>query len=127
MEEYRSEIIRWMTPRADGCYSIAITQSLSTARSIPASRLKALAVFGATTALCILRGVSAHPLDPVLLHYFIHDCDLHSIHQQILAEWHPDLKQTIENWQRAGPQADVMAFQSHFATYHDTQVHIFNI
>jgi len=61
-------------------------------------------------------------LDPVLLHFFIHDCQLESIHLGILGEWHPDLKQTIQNWVNLSHDGDPIPFQMHFSTYHDLQV-----
>lgn len=64
----------------------------------------------------------AMPLDPVLLHYFVHDCDLNSIHADIMEEWHPELKQTISNWLSLGPDDDISGFRDHLATYHDKQV-----
>lgn len=80
-----------------------------------------MSAFGAIIAVCLLCGVSV-PLDPVVLHYFINGCDLHSIHPQILGEWHPTLKKTIMEWLDVGPHGDVGAFQGHFAIFHDMQV-----
>lgn len=122
MEGYRSQMSKWLIPRADGHCSLATTQSMSTAHSIPASRIHAMEVFGGITAMSLLRGVSASPLDPVVLHFFIHDCNIHSIHPQLLGEWHPTLKQTIAGWLHIGPHGDISAFRDHFATYHDLQV-----
>ena len=55
------------------------------------------------------------------LHFAIHKCNLHSIHTGILGEWHPDFKQTLTNWIDMGPAGDLMPFQSHFVTFHDTR------
>jgi len=72
---------------------------------------------------CVLiRGMSTMPLDPIVIHFFIHDCDIHSIHPAILGEWHPRLRQTISDWLRLGPHGNPAPFQEHFATFHDLQV-----
>jgi hypothetical protein len=62
------------------------------------------------------------PLDPVFLHFLIHNSDFASIHPTILAQWHPELKQTITAWLETGPLGDITQFQGHFSTYHDMQV-----
>jgi hypothetical protein len=122
LEGYRSEIAKWLTPRADGYYTLTTTHTITTASFIPPSRIHAMAVFGAVVALCLVRGISAYPLDPVVLHFFTHDCNLNSIHPQLLGEWHPSLKATLSDWLSIGPDGDVGMFREHFATYHDLQV-----
>lgn len=121
LAEYQADAARWLTPRADGQSTVTTTHSISTARSISASRLRNMETFGAIIAICLLRGLSV-PMDPVVLHYFVHDCDLNSIHPQILGEWHPTLKKTIVEWLDVGPHGDISAFQEHFAIFHDMQV-----
>lgn len=86
-----------------------------------------MSILGAITALCLIRGMSTFPLDPVLLQFLIHDCDLHSIHPALLGEWHPELKQTISAWIALGPHGDAAPFQGFFATYYDRQASIFTI
>lgn len=81
-----------------------------------------MAVLGAATALCLINGMSTPPLDPVFLHFLIHNCELDSINPAFLGEWHPDLKRTIQDWISLGPDGDPSPFQMHFATYHDLQV-----
>jgi len=83
-----------------------------------------MAILGAAVAMSLVRGVSTIPLDPVLLHFFVHDCDLHSIHPGVLGEWHPNLKQTISDWIALGPDgdADIPTLRNHFITHHDLQV-----
>jgi hypothetical protein len=124
MEGYRRESARWMTSRSDGFSTVATSHTYASARYISAARIESMAIFGAITAMCLIRGVSAHPLSPAFLHYLIHDCDLHSIHQQLLAEWHPTLKMTISNWINIGHLGDASTaeFRAHFFAYHDGQV-----
>jgi len=81
-----------------------------------------MGVLGAATALCIINGISINPIDPVLLHYFVHNCDINSIYPALLAEWHPELKKTISDWINLGPDGDLGPFQAHFATHNDIQV-----
>ena len=104
LEQYRQSSGQWFAPHEDGHSNMAI--------------------LGAVVAMSLVRGVSTIPLDPVLLHFFIHDCDLHSIHPGVLGEWHPALKQTISDWIALGPDGDANTptFRNHFITHHDLQV-----
>jgi len=124
LEEYRTKSSDWFVPREDGHATLATSYSLSVAQYVPASRKRNMAILGAAVALNLLRGVSTPPLDPVLLHFFVHNCDLHSIHPGILGEWHPALKQIVSDWIALGPDGDANTptNQQHFATYHDLQV-----
>ena len=83
-----------------------------------------MSIFGAATSLSLLQRMSAGTLDPVLLHFFIHNCNLHSIHAGILGEYHPVLKQTIADWMALGPKGDPTPFQVHFVIFCDVQVSI---
>lgn len=122
MEHFRAESSKWLTPRADGYATVATTLTLAASRFISASRILNMKMFGSIIGLALLRGMSSYPLDPVVINWFINDCDLHSIHPQILGEWHPVLKKTIEDWKNVGPVGNIDSFQPHFATYHDLQV-----
>jgi hypothetical protein len=122
MEGYRSEGPKWLTPQADGHYSVATTHTMYSARFISPSRIRNVTIFGAVVALCLVRGVSARPLDPVVLYFFIHNLSLNSIHRQLLREWHPALQQLITDWLSIGAYGDLSAFKDHFATYHNLQV-----
>jgi hypothetical protein len=124
-EEFRRAGSQWFTPRADGHCTLATTNTMSTAQYIPQSRLRQLGVLGAVTALSLLHGMATTPWDPVFLHFLIHECDIASIHERMLSEWHPEIRQTISHWIEVGPHADITQFQNHFATYHDLQVGFF--
>jgi hypothetical protein len=121
-EKFRRAGSQWFTPRADGHSTLATTNTMSSARYISRSRLRHLGLLGAITALSLLHGMAATPLDPVFLHFLIHECNIASIHEGMLSEWHPELRQTISRWIEVGPHADITEFQTHFAIYHDIQV-----
>ena len=124
LEQYRQSSGQWFAPREDGHSTLATSYPLAMAQCVPPSRLRNMAILGAVVAMSLVRGVSTIPLDPVLLHFFIHDCDLHSIHPGVLGEWHPALKQTISDWIALGPDGDANTpiFRNHFITHHDLQV-----
>lgn len=113
---------QWFILHADGHSTLATSHTYSTSRHVSAARKRSMTILGAITSLCLMRGLSATPIDPVVLQFFIHDCNLNSIHPGILGEWHPHIRQTVSEWIEAGPEGDVMPFQSHFASYHDLQV-----
>lgn len=121
-EAFRKEDTQWFASHADGHSTLATSHRLSSARFVSASRKQSMSILGAVVALCLVRGMSTYPLDPVVLHFFIHDCNIHSIHPAILGEWHPTLKRMIADWIKLGPDGDPASFQVHFATYHDLQV-----
>lgn len=121
-EQYRRTTAQWFVMHDDGHATLATTHSFKNSRFVPQSRLRAMSILGAITVMCLIRGMSASPIDPVLLHYFAHDCDLHSIHPALLAEWHPTLKQNLSDWIELGPQGDVTSFRGIFASYCDVQV-----
>ena len=124
LEEYRINASHWFSQREDGHCTLATAYPLSMARYIPDARKRDLSILGAAAAICLIRGMSVAPLDPVLLHFFIHECDLHSIHPGILGEWHPSLKQIVSDWIALGPNgnANTDTFRMHFLTYQDLQV-----
>ena len=122
LETFCRDDAQWFNIRADGHCALSTSHTLSSARFVSTERKKNMAVLGAAIALCLIRGMSTTPLDPVVIHFFIHDCDIHSINPAILGEWHPRLKQTISDWLSLGPRGDPAPFQEHFATFHDLQV-----
>ena len=108
LEEYQASVSRWFSQQEDECCSLATIYPLSMAQYIPDARKCDLSILGAAIAICLIRGMSAAPLDPVLLHFFIHECDLHSIHPGILGEWHPSLKQIVSDWIALGPSGNTI-------------------
>ena len=65
-----------------------------------------MAVLGTTVALCLLCSFSVALLDPLLLEFFIHDCNIHIIHPTLLTNWHPAIKHMITDWIDLGPDRD---------------------
>jgi hypothetical protein len=122
LEVFRGDDAQWFNMRADGHCALSTSHTLSSARFVSMARKQNMAILGAAVALCLIRGMSTMPLDPIVIHFFIHDCDIHSIHPAILGEWHPRLRQTISDWLRLGPHGNPAPFQEHFATFHDLQV-----
>lgn len=123
-QKYTSEGQRWFLPRIDGYSSIATSHSMATARYISDLRKKKLAILGALTGLLLVYGIAPSPLSPVLLHYWIHGCNIHSIHPALLGEWNQEFKHLLDNWLEIGPTGDTSPFQAHFNTFHDIQVFI---
>lgn len=123
-EQFRKDTAQYFTSHPNGYATLTTAHTLTTARFVSTSRKRNMGVLGAATALCIINGISIHPIDPVLLHYFVHNCDINSIYPALLAEWHPELKKTISDWINLGPNGDPGPFQAHFATHNDIQVRI---
>jgi len=122
LEQFRKDSTQYFTHHPNGRATLTTSHTFATARFISTPRKRSLGTLGAVIALCMINGISIHPVDPVLLHYFVHNCDINSIHPGLLAEWHPELKKTISDWLALGPNGDPGSFQAHFATYHDMQV-----
>lgn len=81
-----------------------------------------MSVLGAIVALCLMRGVSAAPLDPLFVYLCVYGfSDINAIRPDLLAEYHPKRKQIISDWIATGPTGDVASFQGYFASYHDLQ------
>lgn len=119
-EHYRNDASQWFVQRAGGYSSIAITNMMT---PVPNARLRCIAILGALTALMLIHGMAPTPLSPVLIHYFIHDCDLQAIYPSFLAEWIPDLHETLKSWLAVDPSSkDISQFRAHFASYHDIEV-----
>lgn len=117
-EQYAQSSGQWFLPRAGGYSTIATSHSLGLAGSL---RLEKLAILGALTSLMLIYGIVPTPLSPVLLHYFFHNCNFESIHAKLVAEWIPELHQTLREWLSLDHTSDITEFQGHFATYHDIQ------
>ena len=117
----------WFIPHANGFLTLATSHCLTSSRFVSLGRKRNMSILGAITALSLVQGMSASPFDPVLLHFFVHHCDLHSIHPGILGEWHPILKWTVTDWINMGPGGDATPFQPHFTMFRDTQVRVYSL
>lgn len=107
---------------AGGYNSLVTSHPIATARYSSAARKMDLVVLGAIMALLMIHGIAPEGFDPLVLQYFVHGCNLHSLHQTIVKEFKPELHDTIQSWITTGPGGDVTPFQAHYATYHGCQV-----
>lgn len=114
---------QWFNPRVDNLCSIAVMQNFAAS----STRRVGMYAFGALTALLLLHGIPPLPLSPIFLQWIVYDCDLKALHSDLILEWHPELHATIKRWLDIGPTGSLSSFQSHFSTWHDTQVSLFNL
>lgn len=121
-DSYVRDQSQWFLPRLDGHSSIAATASMLSPASVSSTRKRHLSILGALAALLLIHGLPCSPIDPVLLQFFVHWCDLRSIHPMFLGLWHPSLRQLLSDWISVGPAGDIARFQGHFASFHDIQV-----
>ena len=115
--EYQLVPNRFLTARLDGTYGLTTTPVAPLAAS--SSRQRDFAIFGALVGLLIINGIAPTPLDPVLLHYFIHDCDFNSITPGLLSEWHHQFYSMIQRWRDTGSDGDISPFSFWLAAYAD--------
>lgn len=113
---------QWLLPRVDNTASIALMHTYATSKMMSQARKEGMEVFGALTALLLIQAIPPLPLSPLVLHWIIHGCDVHSLHSNLVTEWHPNLASTIRRWLDMGPTGSVSSFQEHFGTWHDVQV-----
>jgi hypothetical protein len=114
----------WLAPRADDHATLAVIYPESSWAFIPEQRLLGCAKLGALTALLLIQGHCPSPLDPLILQYFVHDKNFHSLSPTFVGEWHPNLRTTILDWIEAGHSGNISSFHSHFASYLDLEVRI---
>ncbi|KAI3605318.1 hypothetical protein WG66_013154 [Moniliophthora roreri] len=103
-------------------YATLATVPQCTARFMSEDKRIALGVLGAVVSLSLVYGMGAEPLNPILLMYCYNNCDMRSVLDELVREWHPLLHQTLKLWLAIGPDDSVQGFASHFATYHGTSV-----
>lgn len=96
----------------------------SSAVNVASSRIEGMKAFGAICALLLAQGVPPLPLSPLVLQWLIHDRNIHSIHSDLVAEWHPELSSTIKQWLSLDPGDSIVPFQAHFSAWHENQVYI---
>ena len=118
--DFKKVPFEWFIPHVNEFSMLATSHCLTSSRFISSGRKRNMSILGTITTLSLIWGMSASQLDPILLHFLVHNCDLHSIHPGIVGEWHPVLKRTIADWISIGLRGDVTPFQLHFATFRDT-------
>lgn len=122
-QSFKNQESRWFHPNDDGFSLLATSLTLAASQNVSKARMQEMAVLGAVISLCIVRGITAAPLDPLFLLFCVHGCsDINVIHPALLAEWHPERKQIISNWNTLSPRGDPITFQNYLACYHDLQV-----
>ncbi|KAL0570439.1 hypothetical protein V5O48_011516 [Marasmius crinis-equi] len=112
---------QFFTPLMGEYQTIAISPGLSSRWMSDDQQLE-WGVLGAVVALALIYGMGTEPLNPLLLIYFINDCELGCLTSRLVSEWFPSLHDTIVRWKSLGPNDNVSEFSGHFATYHDLQV-----
>ncbi|EDR07311.1 uncharacterized protein LACBIDRAFT_299099 [Laccaria bicolor S238N-H82] len=112
----------WLTPHADNHATLAVIYPESSWALIPEQRLVGCAKLGALTALMLIQGHCPSPLDPLILQYFVHDKNFHSLTPTFVGKWHPNLRTAIFDWVEAGHSGNISHFHSHFASYLDLEV-----
>lgn len=109
--------------RADDRATVATSCTMVTSRhAVSEVRLKELTYMGALIALLLIHSIPPEPFNPVVLQYFIYNCDFRSLTRELVAEWHPELRRLLEEWLHVGSQGDLRPFASHIVTYLDRQV-----
>lgn len=122
-QQFKHQETRWFQPNDDGYSLLATSLPLAASQNVSKTRMRDMAVLGAVVSLCLMRGITAAPLDPLFLYFCVYECnDINIIRPTLLAEWHPGLKQVIADWIATGPTGNVTPFQHYFASYHDLQV-----
>ena len=97
-QQFKDHETRWFEPNADGYSLLATSLTLAASRNTSKARMLDMSVLGAITALCLMRGITAAPLDPLFLFFCVHGCDdIDVIRPALLAEWHPERKQIISD------------------------------
>ena len=119
---------RFLLQRDNGLATIATSCNMVTSgRGVSSSRLLELQYLGALVALMLINYMPPRPLDPVVLQYFIYGCSFDSITKPLLAEWHPELRDTLDRWLEVGPAGNINKdrFITPISTYLDRQVRTF--
>lgn len=127
MEGIRQSRGEYFLPLSGELCTLATAHSFYSSCFASSARLLDMSVFGALAALCLIRGISPTPLSPIVIQYIIHNCDIHAIEEPMLNEWLPSLQNLLVAWRRAGPEGNITEFIGHFATYHNTQVSLFQL
>lgn len=121
--QYTDDPTRWFAS-CTGEFSTIATTAATIDEHISQDRLNDLGVLGALVALNLIHGYPTLPLNPLLIHYLLHDGDIESLTMQMVAKWFPGLKHLISHWlgMTHSDPLDPEIFTSHFSTYHDLQV-----
>jgi len=119
---YLMELSQWFLPLVDNAASLQTSACFLLSCTITQNRLSDVKKLGALCALLLINGQCPEPFNPLIFQYIINDCDLNSLHEHLIGEWHPDLRATIRQWIDVGETGDVTLFRSHFASFHNQSV-----
>lgn len=78
-----------------------------------------MSIFGALTALLMIRGIAPTPLNPIFLHYLCCDRDIHSVTKEVLQKWHGSFARRLEAFIGAGSDGNIDQFAWEVSTYAD--------
>lgn len=120
-QRYTANPDPWFQPRLDGMASLR-TLLGPVAQWVSDHRKLGLKKLGALCAIMLILKQCPFPFDPLIFHFIVHGCNLHSLHLPLVREWHPEICHIIENWISIGPTGDASEFGPHFSTFHDMPV-----
>ena len=112
----------WFVNLLDDRATLRMMLSAANCRHVPQDRLQSLKLLGALCALMMIHERAPEPLDPGIFQFFFNNCNLHSLHRDFIGDWHPSLRQTLDDWHAAGPKGSIDQFRSFFASYMDQDV-----
>ncbi|KAJ3888324.1 hypothetical protein GG344DRAFT_19325, partial [Lentinula edodes] len=110
------------TPLID-CYYTLSTVPMSSTTPISETKRRDLGLFGATVALALVNGYLPEKLNPLLLVYFLSDCQFECLNRTAVMDLFPELGATIDDWLSTPHDDDsnLNRFRAHFATYHNME------
>ncbi|KAK1223013.1 hypothetical protein PQX77_014133 [Marasmius sp. AFHP31] len=112
---------QFFTPLIGEYSTLSIPPGLSS-RWMSIEQQLELSILGTIVALGLIYEMGPEPLNPLLLIYFINECDIACLTGSLVSRWFPALHRTLLEWKSLGHEDDVSTFSGHFATYHDLQV-----
>ena len=72
--QFKNQESRWFEPNDDGFLLLATSLSLAASQNVSKARMQDMAVLGAVISLCLMRGITTAPLDPLFVHFCVHGC-----------------------------------------------------
>ncbi len=117
----------WFCPRFDERASLQTTCGIWRAMTgaVSENRIQSMKQLGAICALMLIHGMCPEPLNPLIFHFIINNCDFNCLHQGLVQEWHPTLYSHLKSWVDTGSGGSLEPFRAHFASYHDMDVCFF--
>ncbi|KAE9389920.1 hypothetical protein BT96DRAFT_1066449 [Gymnopus androsaceus JB14] len=120
---YTDESAQWFAPSTSD-FSTISTIATTVDEHVSQKRLDDLSDLGALVALNLIHGYPTVPLNPLLLEYFINDCNINSLAKDKVTKWFPSLAHLLSLWldMSHNEPLDGNIFASHLATFHDLQL-----